>query len=193
MTALDAATPTPTVVPPAVDGSMDERRDVKAAQGGDTAAFERLYRRHVGRVYALCLRMCGQAGEAEELTQEAFVRCWRRLETFGGQSAFGSWLHRLTVNTVLAAWRSAGRYRERVLAVEDVDELRHPEARHTPGHAVDLEKAVAALPAGARLVFVLHDVEGWKHREIAEHTGLALGTSKTQLHRARRLLKEALG
>ena len=134
-----------------LDLSLDERRDVKAAQGGDVAAFERLYRRHVGRVYALCLRMCGQAAEAEEMAQEAFVRCWRRLGTFQGQSAFSSWLHRLTVNTVLAAWRSAGRYRERVLAVDDVDELEHPQMRQTPGHAVDLEKAVAALPSGRPL------------------------------------------
>lgn len=176
-----------------VDHSLDERRDVKAAQDGDVAAFERLYRRHSGRVYALCLRMCGRASEAEEMTQEAFVRCWSKLDSFQGQSAFGSWLHRLTVNTVLAAWRSAGRYRERVLAVEDVEQLDHPEARATPGHAVDLEKAVAGLPSGARTVFVLHDIEGFKHREIAELTGLALGTSKTQLHRARRLLQEALG
>ena len=175
-----------------MDGSFADRRDVKAATSGDRQAFERLYRRHLGRVYALSLRMCGNAGEAEEMTQESFVRCWRNLGSFKGQSAFGSWLHRLTVNTILSNWRAQGRYRDRVGSVEDVDDLRHPEARTTPGEAVDLEKAVASLPDGARTVFVLHDVEGWKHREIAEITGLAVGTSKTQLHRARHLLKQAL-
>ena len=175
-----------------VDSTFDERRDVSLAQTGDVEAFERLYRRHLGRTFALSMRMCGNASEAEEMVQEAFVRCWSKLETFRGGSAFGSWLHRLTVNTILGRWRTSGRYRERVVALEDLSDVPHPEVRASPGGALDLEKAIAGLPNGARTVFVLHDIEGWKHREIADQTGLAVGTCKTQLHRARRLLRIAL-
>ena len=188
----------PSVPPPtdssgaAVDSSFDERREVSLAQEGDVEAFERLYRRHLGRTYALSLRMCGNASEAEEMVQEAFIRCWSKLETFKGGSAFGSWLHRLTVNTILGRWRSAGRYRERVVALEDLSDVPHPQIQAGTGGSLDLERAIAGLPDGARTVFVLHDIEGWKHREIAEQTGLAVGTCKTQLHRARRLLRKAL-
>ncbi|MEM1204286.1 MAG: RNA polymerase sigma factor [Acidobacteriota bacterium] len=167
--------------------------DVAAARAGDVAAFERLYHRHAGKIYALCLRMTGDGEEAKELAQEAFVRAWRKLDAFDGRSAFGSWLHRLTVNVVLGRWRAAGRYRERVVAMDDAPGMREPEQRETPGAGVDLERAIARLPKGARTVFVLHDVEGYRHKDIAELTGLAVGTSKTQLHRARRLLREALG
>ncbi len=169
-----------------------EERWVERAQQGDVEAFEELYRRHVGRVYALCLRMCGEAQEAEEMAQEAFVRAWEKLASFRGQSAFGSWLHRLTVNVILARWRSRGRRREKIVAIGDVAGFEAPSHRPEPRLRVDLERAIATLPAGARTVFVLHDVEGYRHRDIAELTGLAVGTSKTQLHRARRLLREAL-
>ena len=193
MLTLITREPKPETAPAGVlDASFDERRDVSLAQDGDVSAFERLYRRHQGRVYALSLRMCGNASEAEEMVQEAFVRCWQKLETFEGNSAFGSWLHRLTVNTILGRWRSAGRYRERVVALEGLSDVPSPQWQPSPGTALDLEKAIAGLPDGARAVFVLHDVEGWKHREIAEQTGLAVGTCKTQLHRARRLLRVAL-
>ncbi|MEO1087715.1 MAG: RNA polymerase sigma factor [Acidobacteriota bacterium] len=165
---------------------------VTAAQGGDTAAFEGLYRRHVGRTHALCKRLCGDAAEAEEMTQEAFVRAWQRLDRFHGAAAFGTWLHRLTVNTVLSSWRAAGRYRQRVVAISDHEEVSHPSESRTPGLAMDLERAIATLPRGARTVFVLHDIEGMLHREIADATGLAVGTCKTQLHRARKLLRSAL-
>jgi RNA polymerase sigma-70 factor (ECF subfamily) len=165
---------------------------VKRAQGGEVGAFEELYRLHVGRVYALCLRMCGDAGEAEEMTQEAFVRAWEKLGTFGGRSAFGSWLHRLAVNVVLGRWRARGRRRDRVVSIAEVDGFGDPDHRPEPRLAVDLERAIAGLPVGARTVFVLHDVEGYRHKDIAELTGLAEGTSKAQLHRARKLLREAL-
>lgn len=165
---------------------------VEAATAGDLAAFEKLYRYHVGRIYALCLRMTGNASEAEEMTQEAFIRAWERLDSFRGDSAFSSWLHRLTVNLVLANWRAAGRYRQRVVSIEDAGRWTEPEQRTTKGLALDLERAIRELPRGARTVFVLHDIEGLKHREIAELTGLAVGTSKTQLHRARTLLRSAL-
>lgn len=165
---------------------------VEAARAGDTEAFGALYRRHSAQIYALCKRLCGRESEAEEMVQEAFVRAWQRLDRFHGHAAFGTWLHRLTVNTVLSSWRAAGRYRKRVVAIDGHDEISHPAERRTPGLAVDLERAIAELPRGARTVFVLHDIEGLLHREIAEATGLAVGTCKTQLHRARKLLRSAL-
>jgi RNA polymerase sigma-70 factor (ECF subfamily) len=194
--------------PPGPSRSADEERAeehgwIEAARAGDVDAFEHLYRRHVGRLEALCRRMCGNVSEAEEMVQEAFVRAWERLGSFRGESAFGSWLHRLTVNVVLGSWRAAGRYRERVVAVEDpeepppgtlaVDGALFRGYPSTTALALDLERAIAGLPTGARTVFVLHDIEGWPHREIAEHMGTAENTSKTQLHRARRLLRSALG
>lgn len=194
---------TPPVSSRSVDDEHDELGWIEAARAGDVDAFERLYQRHVGRLEALCRRMCGNASEAEEMVQEAFVRAWERLDSFRGESAFGSWLHRLTVNVVLGSWRAAGRYRERVVAVEDpeqpqegavvVDATLFHGYPSTTALALDLERAIAGLPTGARTVFVLHDVEGWPHREIAEHMGTAENTSKTQLHRARRLLRRALG
>ncbi|HEX9731362.1 MAG TPA: RNA polymerase sigma factor [Thermoanaerobaculia bacterium] len=173
---------------------QDDASWVERAQDGDVTAFEELYRRHAGRVYALCLRMCGNAQEAEERTQDAFVRAWEKLGSFRGRSLFSSWLHRLTVNVVLGGWRRQGRRRDRVVPFDEAAG-EPPEAAAPPpswGDAVDLERAVAALPAGARTVFVLYDVEGYQHQEIAEMTGLAVGTCKAQLHRARQLLRKAL-
>lgn len=167
-------------------------RWVERAQAGEVGAFEELYRVHVGRVYGLCLRMCGDPQEAEELTQDAFVRVWEKLDSFRGASAFSSWLHRLTVNVVMGSWRAKGRHRERVVAIGDVSGWSDPQHSPKPRQGLDLERAIAQLPPGARTVFVLHDVEGYRHRDIAELTGLAVGTSKTQLHRARKLLRKAL-
>ncbi len=166
---------------------------IRRAQQGDHAAFEALYRAHVGRVYALCLRLTADAAQAEERTQDAFVRAWQRLSTFRGDSAFATWLYRLTVNAVLLARRAERRRTDRVVAHDDPAALERPTERSSgPGTGLDLERAVAGLPAGAREVFVLHDVEGYRHEEIAELTGVAVGTSKAQLFRARRLLREAL-
>ena len=166
---------------------------IHRAQQGDRAAFEALYRAHAGRVYALCLRLTADRALAEERTQDAFVRAWERLATFRGESAFSSWLHRLTVNEVLLGRRAERRREQRVVTSDDPAALERPGAADTSsGSALDLEYAVAALPAGAREVFVLHDVEGYRHEEIAELTGIAVGTSKAQLFRARRLLREAL-
>ncbi|MEM8931643.1 MAG: RNA polymerase sigma factor [Acidobacteriota bacterium] len=169
-----------------------DRLLVERARRGDVEAFEQLYRRHVGRIHATCRRLCGDVSEAEEMTQEAFVRAWQKLDTFRGQSLFSSWLHRLSVNVVLGHWRSAKRYRQRVVAIDDVGSAPEPEVEVPEGLAIDLERAIATLPPGARTVFVLHDIEGWRHRDIAEQVGLAVGTSKTQLHRARRLLRRVL-
>jgi RNA polymerase sigma-70 factor (ECF subfamily) len=166
---------------------------VIAARSGDDLAFERLYRQHVGRVYALALRLCGSAAEADSLTQDTFVRAWERLATFRGESTFGTWLHRLAVNVILGDRRTEWRRNHRITASGDLLELQVAESRTPqPGIRLDLEAAIAALPAGARTVFVLHDVEGYEHAEIAELSGIAVGTSKAQLFRARRLLREAL-
>lgn len=186
------------VVSEAEIARVDEARWIESARAGEIGAFEELYRQNVGRVYALCLRMSGDAREAEELTQDAFVRAWEKLDSFRGRSAFSSWLHRLTVNVVLGRWRRRGRRRERVVAFDEISAADGPAldqlaAPAPPREGVDLERAVAALPAGARTVFVLYDVEGYSHREIAEMTGLAVGTCKAQLHRARQLLRKALG
>ncbi len=167
--------------------------DVRAAQGGDLGAFERLYRAHVGRVMALCTRMTGDRTMAEDLTQETFVKAWERLASYKGESAFGSWLHRVAANVVLDDARSRGRRLRKVEAVDDVDAFADPAPARDPGAAVDLERALATLPEGARAAFVLHDVHGFSHEEIAGMVGQAVGTSKAQLHRARRLLREALG
>jgi RNA polymerase sigma-70 factor, ECF subfamily len=165
---------------------------VQRAQAGDTAAFERLYRDNTGRIYALCLRLSGDAVRAEELTQDVFVRAWQKLSTFRGDSAFSTWLHRLEVNLVLGEHRAEGR-RRAWLVPEDPTEIDLPApTRTTPGDALDLERAIAALPPSARTVFVMHEVEGYGHEEIAQLTGRAEGTSKALLHRARKLLREAL-
>lgn len=167
--------------------------DVALAARGDRRAYERLYRAHVGRVYSLCVRMCGSRERAEELTQDVFVRAWEKLPQFRGESLFSTWLHRLAVNVVLNARKSEGRQRSRWTDSVDEDMDGYASAREAaPGVGLDLEAAIASLPAGARRVFVLHDVEGYKHEEIAEQLGVTTGGSKAQLHRARMLLREAL-
>jgi len=162
---------------------------VARARTGDLDAFETLYRANVGRVYSVCLRMLADPIRAEEATQDAFVRAWERLGKFEGRSSFATWLHRIAVNIVLDRKRSDRRRGP----AEDVDDLEIAErARVGPDGLLDLERAIANLPPGARIAFVLHDVEGYRHREIAEMTGTAEGTWKSQLHRARRLLREAM-
>ena len=165
---------------------------VDQAKAGDTVAFEALYRAHCGRVYALCLRMTKNATEAEDLTQEAFVRAWRKLESFRGDSAFSTWMHRLTVNLVLTNRRSHKRRTDRIMTTDDLTPFEGQGKVPNPGMSIDLEEAIAGLPNGARRVFVLHDVEGYRHQEIADMLGLAVGTTKAQLHRARRLLRVVL-
>jgi RNA polymerase sigma-70 factor (ECF subfamily) len=163
---------------------------VRRARRGDVEAFEELYRGHVGRVYAVSLRMVADAALAEELTQEAFVRAWRKLASFRGGSAFGTWLHRLAVNVVLDAMRARRRWQERF---SEEPPPRPPAAPpRDPVGTVDLERGIALLPPRARAVFVLHDVEGYKHREIARLLDLSVGACKAHLHRARRRLREEL-
>jgi len=164
---------------------------VRRALTGDAEAFAELYRSHAGRVYAICLRLEGDPARAEELTQDVFVRAWQRLGTFRGESAFGTWLHRLTVNVVLASRRSLWRRGRRFIGTDDPSRYEQVgEVR--AGESLDLEQAIAGLPPGARTVFVPHRIEGYTHEEIATASGIAEGTSKAQLFRARRLLREAL-
>jgi RNA polymerase sigma-70 factor, ECF subfamily len=170
--------------------------DVARAAAGDRGAFERLYRQHINRVLSLCARMVSDRTRAEELTQDVFVRAWEKLHLFRGESSFSTWLHRLTVNVVLNARKSEGRQRTRF---EENDEEHGMDARPgivgmplAPGDLLDLEDAITRLPPGARRVFVLHDVEGYKHEEIADMLGVTSGATKAQLHRARLLLREAL-
>jgi RNA polymerase sigma-70 factor (ECF subfamily) len=170
-----------------------ERRLVREAQMGDLSAFERLYRDNERRVFALCLRLSADAALAEELTQDVFVRAWRKLGSFRGDSAFSTWLHPLAVNVALSERRSRRRRDARIVAVEDPAGAERAPGVPRPEQGFDLERAIVSLPKGARAVFVLHDVEGRTHEEIAAMLDLAPGTSKAQLSRARKLLREALG
>jgi RNA polymerase sigma-70 factor (ECF subfamily) len=165
---------------------------VRRAQNGDRAAFEQIYRENVGRVYAVCLRIVVNSTRAQELTQDVFVRAWEMIGTFRGESAFSSWLYRLAVNVVLVDLRSKRRRTARVMVTDDLSMYDQGHNLAAPGTTIDLERAIAALPEQARAVFVLHDVEGYQHGEIAALMGMAEGTSKAQLHRARKLLREAL-
>jgi RNA polymerase sigma factor (sigma-70 family) len=172
-----------------------ERALVGRAQGGDVRAFEVLYRQHVRRVFGLCWRLASDDAGAEELVQETFVRAWSNLGSYRGEAPFASWLYRLAVNLALNEKRSRKRSPFLTLAPEELGNVAAPGSR--PGGTtldlgVDLERALRALPPRARAVIVLHDIEGHKHEDIATLMGMEPGTSKSQLHRARRLLREAL-
>jgi RNA polymerase sigma-70 factor (ECF subfamily) len=191
------------LVPDDRDG---ERLLARRATTGDASAFEQLYHAHSPRVFALCLRMSGSRQRAVELTQDVFVHVWERLASWRGDSALSSWIYRLTVNLVLSNVRGEQRRQKREVSDESGEgddgqgpagEGQQPRAegsvRPASVHeAIDLERAIAGLPNGARTVFVLHDIEGYQHDEIAKMTGTAEGTCRAQLHRARKLLMEAL-
>lgn len=170
-----------------------DRTDVALAADGDTRAFERLYRRHAALVYSLARRMASEP-EAEELTQDVFVRTWQKLHTFRGEAQFSSWLYRLAVNVIYARQRRKSVRRGRFAADEGA--LERAAAGKRPRSLeirMDFESAIQHLPDGAKEVFVLHDVEGYKHREIADMLEISEGTSKSQLHRARMILRHHLG
>ena len=171
-------------------GLIDEQDCIERAQQADTAAFESLYRLHVDRVYGLCLRMTGNPSEAEDCTQEAFIQAWNKLSKFRGDSAFSTWMHRIAVNSVLGRMRKARRELDRMQAVTDISPV--PETVGDSGNFEDLQNAVDNLPEGARHVFVLHAVYGYSHNETGDMLGIAAGTSKAQLHRAKRLLAQQL-
>lgn len=162
---------------------LDAQLITRAARG-DMRAYEALYRHHVGRVYGLCLRMTGDVSTAEECTQDAFVRAWHKLDSFQGRSRFSTWLHRIAVNSVL------DKRRDRETSVGEAEAA--AEAADLE-QAIDLDDAIRRLPGGARDVFVLHVIYGYTHDQVAELLGLAPGTCKAQLHRARKLLRERLG
>ncbi len=173
------------------DGPDTDAADIAASVSGDRRAFERLYRKYCERIFALCLRMTGERAVAEELVQDVFVRAWQKLTLFRGDSAFGTWLHRVAVNVVLSHRQKSGVHKRRT--VDDEQALDNAPARPvTVADRVDLESAIAELPEGARRIFVLHDVEGYTHDEIGSFLGISSGGSKAQLHRARMLLREAL-
>ena len=177
-----------------------EAEAIEAAKNGDAEAFSKLYTLHKRRVYTLCLRMLGNVSEAEDMTQEAFLHLFRKIGSFRGESAFSSWLHRLTVNLVLMQLRKKG------LQLVSLEETINPSDEDTPKRdfgnndlhlsgsvdRVTLERAVASLPPGYRMVFVLHDVEGYEHNEIATMLECSTGNSKSQLHKARLKLRELL-
>ncbi len=165
---------------------------IRAAQAGDVAAFEEIYRENVGRVYALSVRLMASGADSEIVTQDVFVKAWERLETFRGESAFSTWLHHICVNLVLMHHRATARRTRRVEITDDLERLDFPDTERLPDVGMDLERAIAALPRGARMVFVLHDVEGHRHAEIAALLGIRENTSKAHLHRARKLLREVL-
>ena len=185
--------PIPSMLP-AAEAVDEDVALARRAATADVGAFEQLYRRHHRRVHGVIVRLVGQAsGRAEDLTQEAFVRAWQALPAFRFESAISTWLHRLAVNTALMELRSR---RSRPWQDDDEDALDSIATPDTAGRALlgrDLERAVASLPPRARAVLVLHDVEGWKHEEIAGELGMAVGSSKAQLHRARGLLRARIG
>jgi RNA polymerase sigma-70 factor, ECF subfamily len=181
--------------------SATEAEAIRLAQAGDAAAFEALYQLHGRRVYALCLRMVGNPSDAEDLMQEAFLQLFRKIATFRGESAFSTWLHRMTVNVVLM------RLRKKTLPAASLEETTEPD-EETGGprkdigapdlrlsgavDRVNLERSIEKLPPGYRTVFVLHDVQGFEHNEIAGIMGCSVGNSKSQLHKARTRLRELL-
>jgi RNA polymerase sigma-70 factor (ECF subfamily) len=176
-----------------------EAQAIAQAQQGDAAAFEHLYNAHKRRVYSLCMRMIGDAAEAEDLTQEAFLQLFRKIGTFRGEAAFSTWLHRLTVNLVLMKLRKKALWTFSLddpgPDTEDARPMEIGSADSALIGSVDrltLEKAVDALPPGYRIIFQLHDVEGYEHREIAGMIGCSVGNSKSQLHKARMKLREIL-
>ncbi|HVP53192.1 MAG TPA: sigma-70 family RNA polymerase sigma factor [Terriglobales bacterium] len=179
---------------------LSEADAIDRAKRGDAESFEALYALHKRRVYSLCLRMTGNTAEAEDLTQEAFLQLYRKIATFRGESAFSTWLHRLAVNVVLMHLRKKG------LPAVSLEESLEPQQEDGPKKEigardnvltgtidrVNLERAIESLPPGYRVVFVLHDVEGYEHNEIAEMMGCSIGNSKSQLHKARMKLRDFL-
>lgn len=186
----------PMIDPQITPGSDDTAALVVLAARGDVSAFERLYASCAGRVYAVCVRMTGDPQRAREFTHDAFVRAWERLSSFRGEAAFETWMHRLAVNVVLTATRSERRRSTRFVATTDEPTAESEATFGRPAPDVetriDLERAIAALPPRAREVFVLHDVEGYKHEEIADRLELEASSVRAQLHRARRLIMRML-
>jgi len=174
-----------------VDSDLSDLELVSRSRSGDLAAFETLYRRNIGRVYGVCLRMTSNAHQAEDCAQEAFIQAWRKLESFKGDAEFGTWLYRIAVNQVLTQLRKERRHSMRLVQAKEHEELK---VEHVDvGLDRDLEQGIRQLPERARHIFVLHCVYGHSHQEVAEMLDIAVGTTKAQVHRARRLLHEFMG
>lgn len=182
-------------------GELPESDAIRLAQRGDAAAFERLYQLHNRRVYSLCLRMVGNTAEAEDLTQEAFLQLFRKIATFRGESAFSTWLHRLSVNVVLMRLRKRSAVETSLEETTEPDEESGGPRRDFGGpdlrlsgsiDRLNLQRAIDQLPQGYKSVFILHDVQGYEHNEIADIMGCSIGNSKSQLHKARMRLRELL-
>lgn len=181
------------------DKKLSEAEAIERAKQGDAAAFEALYHLHKRRVYSLCLRMTANTAAAEDLTQEAFLQLFRKIGTFRGESAFSTWLHRMAVNVVLMQLRKKGLP---IVPLEENIETEEESPRKEPGaddprlagsiDRMQLQRSIAGLPPGYRMIFLLHDVEGYEHNEIAEIVGCSIGNSKSQLHKARMKLREIL-
>ena len=171
-----------------VDDRAAEQALVQRAKNNDYGAYEQLYRKHVGRVFALCVRLCKDRDMAEDLAQEAFILAWRKLGSFRGDSAFGSWLYRIATNTTLSYLRKQKPFQHSL----DIDEIDEEVMPQDVGEQIGLEVAIGKLPDGARAVFVLYSLEGYTHDEIAGMLNIAQGSSKAQLHRARQLLRAHL-
>lgn len=186
----------PSMIDPQPAPNVDDTTALVAlAARGDVNAFERLYTRSSGRVYAVCLRMTGDSQRAKELTHDSFVRAWERLATFRGEAAFDTWMHRLAVNVVLTAARSERRRLAHLVQKDDdavESDVAFSQAPVDVETRLDLERAIASLPPRAREVFVLHDVEGYRHEEIADRLELQPGSVRAQLHRARKLIMRML-
>ena len=172
-------------------GRAESADDIALATKGDAQAFERLYKAHVARIHSLAMRMIGP-DRAGEVTQDVFVRAWQKLGSFRGEAAFGTWLYRLAINLILSRREWLAVLRSREVAGDGLLDLL-PSRQPPAGIGLDFESAIGRLPVGARQVFVLHDVEGYKHKEIARMLRVTPGTSKAQLHRARMLLRRVLG
>jgi len=180
-------------------GELSESEAIERAKQGDADAFEALYDLHKRRVYSLCLRMTANAAEAEDLTQEAFLQLFRKIGTFRGESAFSTWLHRMAVNVVLMRLRKKNLP---VVPLDDPLETEEESSKKEPGapdqklagsvDRMQIQRAVDALPPGYRTIFVLHDVQGYEHNEIADLVGCSIGNSKSQLHKARMKLRDLL-
>ena len=181
---------TPSQGPESVQPPAGDAGDVARAVGGDAVAYRRLYEANVGRIHSLARRMIGP-DQADEATQDVFVRAWQKLASFRGESAFGTWLYRLAVNLLLSRRAQLATLRRREVADDELLAVL-PDRPRSGDLSMDFETAIARLPDGARQVFVLHDVEGYRHEEIAGLLGVTAGTSKAQLHRARLLLRRVL-
>ncbi|RPI13559.1 MAG: RNA polymerase sigma factor [Ignavibacteriae bacterium] len=177
-----------------LENSIKEAELVQKASNGDCQTFKELFEKYVNRIYAFCMRISSNPQVAEELTQDVFVKAWEKLDTFRGDSQFSTWLHSIAVNEFLMYKRTQKRFLQRVVQTDNINQYDISTERHEYhfNTNIDIENAISTLPEQAKIVFILHDVHGYQHKEIAEIADIEIGTSKAHLHRARKLLREEL-